>query len=47
MKTKRAQRYLVLVCMLVLVVTGLGCETVKGLGRDVKNADQWFRDHAW
>lgn len=24
-----------------------GCETVKGMGKDIKNADAWFREHAW
>ncbi|MFH0940924.1 MAG: hypothetical protein V1840_03615 [Candidatus Omnitrophota bacterium] len=24
-----------------------GCETAKGAWRDIKDADQWFRDHAW
>ena len=25
----------------------VGCETVKGMGRDIKNADAWFKEHAW
>ncbi len=38
---------------LLLTLFG-GCETVKGIQRDLKNTkdniieiDQWFREHAW
>ncbi|MDD5019283.1 MAG: hypothetical protein PHS61_02535 [Candidatus Omnitrophica bacterium] len=48
MKTRRDFRRLILLaCALVLMATCLGCETVKGVGRDIKNADQWMRDNAW
>ena len=35
-----------LVCLVCLTVF-YGCETVKGMGRDIKNADEWVRDHTW
>lgn len=34
------------VCLAVLVIVS-GCETCKGMTRDVKNADEWVRDHMW
>lgn len=34
-----------LVCAFASVLCG--CETVKGMGRDVKNADRWVRDNLW
>jgi predicted small secreted protein len=24
-----------------------GCETAKGMGRDIKDADEWIKDHLW
>jgi predicted small secreted protein len=30
--------------LLALVVFCAGCETLKGMGRDIKNADEWIRD---
>lgn len=47
MKTRRVFRLISLVCALFLMMFCLGCETVKGMGRDIKNADQWMKDHAW
>ena len=35
-----------LICLLALIIIS-GCETAKGVVRDVKNADQWIRDNAW
>ena len=32
---------------LFVLTTLYGCETCKGVGRDIKNADEWFREHAW
>jgi predicted small secreted protein len=48
MITKKVLKRLIPVaCVLLLTVFCVGCETAKGLGRDIKNADQWMRDHAW
>lgn len=47
MKMSKFYRHACLICLLALVVSCLGCETARGLGRDIKNADQWIRDHAW
>lgn len=37
----------VFIFICVLCFAGSGCETVKGMGRDIKKADDWFKDHAW
>jgi predicted small secreted protein len=48
MKKKKA---CLMVCVLMVFAASLlfisGCETGKGMVRDVKSVDQWFRDHAW
>jgi len=48
---KKTRIRLVCISVVVLCVFALGtlcgCETVKGMGRDIKNADRWFREHAW
>jgi predicted small secreted protein len=36
----------VLVCVFACAML-LGCETVKGMGRDIKSADTWFKDNLW
>jgi|GEM_PF-5147094 len=40
---------LVLCACLVLVVAVLisGCETCKGIKRDVMKADEWIKDNLW
>ena len=35
-----------LVCGIILFISA-GCETVKGMGRDIKNTDEWLRNNAW
>ena len=35
-----------MLCLISLMFLS-GCETAKGMGRDIKTADQWLRDHAW
>lgn len=47
MKIFKGSRCMLLACVLVLAFACLGCETVKGIGRDINKADQWIRDHAW
>ncbi len=37
----------VLLLCLVTTIVLCGCETAKGMGRDIKCADQWVRDHMW
>lgn len=36
----------VFVCVVACVML-LGCETVKGMGRDIKGADKWMRENLW
>lgn len=36
----------VVLCLFALTLL-CGCETVKGMGRDIKNVDLWFKEHAW
>ena len=36
----------ILICFLAIIVCS-GCETCKGIGKDIKNADDWFKEHAW
>ena len=47
MNIPRFTKSLCLIGLLLIVVGCLGCETCKGLGRDIKNADDWIRDNAW
>lgn len=37
--------FILLFCVFTIALCG--CETVKGMGRDVKNADKWVRDNLW
>lgn len=37
---------ILLVCLFGLAVLA-GCETTKGLGRDIKKVDEWVKDHMW
>ncbi len=37
---------LVLVCCVILTLL-CGCETWRGLCKDVQKADDWFRENAW
>lgn len=36
----------VLICIAACTMF-LGCETAKGVGRDIMNADKWMRDNLW
>ena len=38
--------FAIAICIVSFIMLS-GCETCKGVGRDIKDADQWFRDHAW
>jgi len=46
---KSEKKWGVIVCLFCLMglIVLCGCETVKGMGRDIKNADDWLREHAW
>ncbi len=37
--------FILFFCAFTLLLSG--CETVKGMGRDVKNADKWVKDNLW
>jgi predicted small secreted protein len=39
--------FVLLVFCAIVFVSLCGCETARGLGRDVQNADKWFRENAW
>lgn len=49
MKTQRRPWCAVFVLFigLVVVLALSGCETCKGFGRDIKNADEWMKDNLW
>lgn len=36
-----------LMLCLISLLAFCGCETIKGMGRDIKNIDQEMRDNAW
>ena len=41
-------RRLAVFCVLAFGIGMLaGCETCKGLNRDIKSADTWMRDNLW
>ncbi len=46
---KRAVAYnaILLFLGLFMMVVLAGCETCKGAGRDIHNADQWIKDNLW
>jgi predicted small secreted protein len=48
--SKRAVGLGLLGCLLGVFVAALflcGCETAKGLGRDIQQADDWIKDNLW
>ena len=47
--TKRAvtRSAILLLLGLFAMVVLAGCETCKGAGRDIHNADQWIKDNLW
>lgn len=48
MRKPNMGRFIAALCLFCfLACVFCGCETVRGMGRDIKNADQWFREHAW
>ena len=46
MMKKHLSRFRVtsLLLLLFVVLFCAGCETCKGMGRDIRNADEWIRD---
>jgi predicted small secreted protein len=46
---KRVAGRAVIFWLAVVFVAGLlaGCETCKGLNRDIKQADAWIKDNMW
>ena len=41
-------RLVLCVCLVVAAAVVLsGCETCRGIGRDIKKADEWIKDNLW
>lgn len=40
-------RFLLLPLLLALALSLAGCETMKGLGKDVESAGEWVQDKAY